>query len=112
MSKQSRQKSRRHSHKKGTGAVATFEKSIRYMPEDRVYKMLAELLNELHKALCDRRTFKSREFIDLFYLRYWNDLEHKIARQNSVSENREKALELIPKVRALFNRFDDKNISV
>ena len=112
MSKQSRAKSRRHSHKKGTGAVATFEQSIRYMPEDRAYKKLAELLNELHKALCDRRTFKSREFIDLFYLRNWHDLEKKIARQQSVSENRERALELIPKVVALFNRFDDKNMSV
>ena len=110
MSKQSRQKSRRH--KKGTGAVATFEQSIRYMSEDRLYKKLTELLNELHKALCDRRTFKSREFIDLFYLRNWHDLEKKIARQNSVSENRERALELIPKVIALFNRFDDKNMSV
>ena len=110
MSKQSRQKSRRH--KKGTGAVATFEQSIRYMPEDRVYKILAEFLDDLHKALCDRRTFKSREFIDLFYLRRWNDLMSKIARQNSTSENRERALELIPKVVALFNRFDDKNISV
>lgn len=110
MSKQSRQKSRRH--KKGTGAVATFEQSIRYMPEERVYKMLAGFLDDLHKALCDRRTFKSREFIDLFYLRRWKDLEKKIARQHSTSENCEKALELIPKVVALFDRFDDKNMSV
>ena len=110
MSKQSRAKSRRH--KKGTGAVATFEQSIRYMPEDRVYKMLANTLNELHKALCDRRTFKSREFIDLFYLRRWDDLEQKLVRQRSVSDNRERALELIPKVVALFNRFDDKDINV
>ena len=110
MSKQSRAKSRRH--KRGTNAVATFEQSIRYMPEDRAYKKLTELLNELHKALCDRRTFKSREFIDLFYLRRWNDLEQKIVRQNSVSEKCEKALELIPKVVALFNRFDDKNMIV
>ena len=110
MSKQSRQKSRRH--KKGTGAVATFEHSIRYMPEDRAYKMLTNFLDELHKALCDRRTFKSREFIDLFYLRHWNDLMSKIARQNSVSENREKALDLIPKVIALFDRFNDKDMNV
>ena len=110
MSKQSRAKSRRH--KKGTGAVATFEQQIRYMPEDRVYKMLANTLNELHKALCDRRTFKSREFIDLFYLRRWSDLEKKIALKSSISENRERALELIPKVVALFDRFDDKDIKV
>ena len=110
MSKQSRAKSRRH--KKGTGAVATFEQSIRYMPERRVYNKLADLLNELHKALCDRRTFKSREFIDLFYLRRWDELEQKIAKQKSVSENREKALELIPKVVALFDRCGDKDMNV
>lgn len=110
MSKQSRAKSRRH--KKGTGAVATFEQSIRYMPEHRVYNKLAEMLNELHKVLCDRRTFKSREFLDLFYLRRWSELEHKIARKQSVSESRERALELIPKVVALFSRFDDKNLNV
>lgn len=110
MSKQSRAKSRRH--KKGTGAVATFEQSIRYMPEHRVYNKLADLLNELHKALCDRRTFKSREFIDLFYLRRWDDLEKMIASKPSASENREKALELIPKVEALFSRCGDKNMNV
>ena len=110
MSKQSRAKSRRH--KKPTGAVATFEKSIRYMPEDRLYKMLSELLNELHKALCDRRTFKSRQYLDLFYLRHWNDLEYEVAMKNSNSDNRAKALELIPKVRMLFERFDDKEVNV
>ena len=110
MSKQSRAKSRRH--KKPTGAVATFEKSIRYMPEPRLYKMLAELLNELHKALCDRRTFKDRKFLDLFYLRYWNDLECEVACKNSNNENRVKALELIPKVRVLFDRIGDKEVNV
>ena len=110
MSKQSRAKSRRH--KKPTGAVATFEKSIRYMPEDRLYKMLSELLNELHKALCDRRTFKDNEFLSLFYLRYWNDLESKIALKHSASDNRAKALELIPKVRVIFERIGDKNMNV
>ena len=110
MSKQSRAKSRRH--KKGTGAVATFEKSIRYMPEDRLYKMLSELLDELHKALCDRRTFKSRQYLDLFYLRHWNDLEYEVALKNSNSDNRVKALELIPKIRVIFDRFDDKGVNV
>jgi hypothetical protein len=110
MSKQSRAKSRRH--KKPTGAVATFERSIRYMPEDRLYKMLSELLDDLHKALCDRRTFKSRKFLDLFYLRHWNDLEYEVALKNSASDNRAKALEIIPKVRAIFNRFDDKGVNV
>lgn len=110
MSKQSRAKSRRH--KKGTGAVATFEQSIRYMPEARLYKMLSELLNELHKALCDRRTFKDNDFLSLFYLRCWNDLEHKVALKNSASDNRAKALELIPKVRAIFERIGDKNMNV
>ena len=110
MSKQSRAKSRRH--KKPTGAVATFEQSIRYMPDDRLYKMLGELMNELHKALCDRRTFKNRKFLDLFYLRHWNDLEYEVAMKNSNSNNRAIALELIPKVRVLFDRFDDKEVNV
>jgi hypothetical protein len=112
MSKQSRQKSRRHSHKRGTGAVATFEQSIGYMPEHRVYNKLSDLLNELHKVLCDRRTFKSPEFISSFYLREWDKLEKMIACKNSVSENRDKALELIPKIVALFNRCGDKNMIV
>ena len=106
MSKQSRAKSRRH--KKPTGAVATFEKSIRYMPEPRLYKMLSELLDELHKALCDRRTFKNRTFLDLFYLRHWNDLEYEVAVKNSNSDNRAKALELIPKVRTIFDRLGEE----
>lgn len=106
MSKQSRAKSRRH--KKPTGAVATFEKSIRYMPEDRLYKMLSELLDELHKALCDRRTFKSREFLDMFYCHLWSDLEYKVAIKHSNSDNRVKVLELIPKVRAIYEHFDEE----
>ena len=110
MSKQSRAKSRRH--KKPTGAVATFEKSIRYIPEPRLYKMLGEIMNDLHKALCDRRTFKDREYLDLFYLRYWDDLEYKIAVKSSTSNNREKALELIPKIRAIFDHIGDKNMNV
>ena len=110
MSKQSRAKSRRH--KKPTGAVATFEKSIRYMPEDRMYKMLGETMDELHKALCDRRTFKDREFLDLFYLRRWGELESKIAVKSSTSSSRMKALELIPKIVVLFNQFDDKGVNV
>ena len=110
MSKQSRAKSRRH--KKPTGAVATFEKSIRYMPEDRLYKMLGEIMNELHKALCDRRTFKNRQYLDLFYLRHWDDLEYEVALKNSNSDNRVKALELIPKIRVIFNRIGDENMNV
>ena len=110
MSKQSRAKSRRH--KKPTGAVATFEHQIRYMPEDRLYKMLGNLMNELHKALCDRRTFKDNEFLSLFYLRFWNDLERKIALKNSASDNRTKALELIPKIRVIFEHIGDKNMNV
>ena len=110
MSKQSRARSRRH--KKPTGAVATFEKSIRYMPEDRLYKMLGEIMNELHKALCDRRTFKNRQYLDLFYLRHWDDLEYEVALKNSNSDNRVKALELIPKIRVIFNRIGDENMNV
>ena len=110
MSKQSRQKSRRH--KKGTGAMATFKKSIRYMPEYRAYNKLADLLNELHKALCDHRTFKSREFIDLFYLRRWDELEELIACKNSTNENCKRALELIPKIVVLFDHCGDENMIV
>ena len=110
MSKQSRAKSRRH--KKPTGAVATFEQSIRYMPEDRLYKMLAEILDDLHKSLCDRRTFKSRKFLDLFYLRFWDDLEKEVMLKPSASDNRTKVLELIPKVKTIFNRFNDKGMNV
>lgn len=102
MSKQSRAKSRRH--KKGTGATPTFEQSIRYMPENRLYKMLGELMDELHKALCDHRTFKDRAYLDMFYCHCWNDLEGKVAMKNSGSNNRVKALELIPKVRAIYDR--------
>ena len=110
MSKQSRAKSRRH--KKPTGAVATFERSIRYMPEDRLYKMLGELLNDLHKALCDRRTFKEHNFLSMFYLREWDDLEYEVAIKKSASDNRAKALELIPKIRVIFDRIGDKNMNV
>ena len=111
MSKQSRAKSRRH--KKGTGAAApTFDQFIRYMPEDRLYEMLRNLLNELHKTLCDRRTFKEHYFLSMFYLREWDDLEYKVAIKHSTSENRVKALELIPKIRVLFDRIGDKNMNV
>ena len=110
MSKQSRAKSRRH--KRGTGAVATFEQQIRYMPEHRVYNKLADLLNELHKVLCDRRTFKDSEFLSSFYLREWDNLKKMIENKKSVSDNRDKALELIPKIVALFNRCGDKNMIV
>ncbi len=110
MSKQSRAKSRRH-HKKPTGAVATFEQSIRYMPVDRLYKMLSNLFDELHKALCDRRTFSDREYLDMFYCHLWSDLEHKVAIKNSNSTNRMKALDIIPKVRAIYARFDDKEVN-
>ena len=110
MSKQSRAKSRRH--KKPTGAVATFERSIRYMPEDRLYKMLGELLNDLHKALCDRRTFKEHNFLSMFYLREWDDLEYEVAIKKSASDNRAKALGLIPKIRVIFDRIGDKNMNV
>jgi hypothetical protein len=84
------------------------------MPEDRLYKMLGEIMNELHKALCDRRTFKDREYLDLFYLRHWDDLEYKVAlkNSNSDSDNRVKALELIPKIRVVFNRIGDENMNV
>ena len=102
MSKQSRAKSRRH--KKGTNTVATFDQTIRYMPESRLYKMLGDLMDELHNALCDRRTFKDRVFLDMFYCHCWNDLEGKVAMKNSGSTNRTKALELIPKVRAIYDR--------
>jgi hypothetical protein len=111
MSKQSRAKSRRH-HKKPTGAVATFEQQIRYMSEDRLYKMLGEAMNELHKALCDRRTFKDNKFLSMFYLREWDDLEREVALKNSASDNRTKALEIIPKVKNLFDRIGDKNMNV
>ena len=110
MSKQSRAKSRRH--KKPTGTVATFEHSIRYMPEKRLYKMLGEIMNDLHKALCDRRTFKDREYLDLFYLRRWDDLEDKVAVKSSTSNNRAIALELIPKVRVIFDHIGDNNMNV
>jgi hypothetical protein len=82
------------------------------MPEHRVYNKLADLLNELHKVLCDRRTFKDSEFLSSFYLREWEELEKMIACKKSVSENREKALELIPKIVALFARCGDKNMMV
>lgn len=108
MSKQSRAKSRRH--KKPTGAVATFERSIRYMPEDRLYRMLSEILDDIHKSLCDRRTFKDRKFLDLFYLRHWNNLEREVAMKNSNSDKCARILELIPKVRAITARFNDKEV--
>lgn len=108
MSKQSRAKARRH--KKPTGAVATFERSIRHMPEDRLWKMLQEILDELHTALCDRRTFKAHTFLDMFYCHNWSDLEREIAMKNGTSSNRAKALELIPKVRAIYAQFHDKNV--
>lgn len=106
MSKQSRAKSRRH--KKPTGAVATFEHQIRYMPEDRLYKMLSELMDELHKVLCDRRTFKDSEFLSLFYCHSWSDLEFKVATKNSTSNNRITALSIIPKVRAIYEHFSEE----
>lgn len=108
MSKQSRAKSRRH--KKPTGAAATFEHNIRYMPEDRLWKMLQEILDELHAALCDRRTFKKCTFLEMFYCQNWSDLEREIAMKNSTSDNRTKALELIPKVRAIYARFHNKGV--
>ena len=108
MSKQSRAKSRRH--KKPTGAVATFERSIRYMPEDRLWKMLQETLDELHRALCDRRTFKKRAFLDMFYAQSWSELEREVAMKNGTSNNRAVALELIPKVRAIYARFHSKEV--
>ena len=99
MSKQSRAKSRRH--KKPTGAVATFERSIRYMPEHKLYDMKYEMLNALHKYLCDRRVFKDHEFLELFNSRLWSDLERKVASKHSNSDKIDEVLELIPKAKIL-----------
>ena len=108
MSKQSRAKSRRH--KKGTGHAPTFEQSIRYMPEDRLWRMLDSIKDELHKALCDRRTFKDSGYLSLFADHRWVDLEHKVAMKNSNSTSRMKALDLIPKVRVIYDRFNGKEV--
>ena len=109
MSKLSRRKSRRH--KKPTGAVATFEQSIRFMPEHKLYDMKYEMMNTLHKALCDRRTFKSHEFLELFNCRKWTDLEYKVATKHSTSNKIAKVLELIPKVRVLCSILKNEEVN-
>ena len=109
MSKQSRAKSRRH--KKPTGAVATFERSIRYMPEHKLYDMKYEIMNSLHKALCDRRTFRNPEFLELFNSRMWNDLEFKVATKHSISDKVAVVLDLIPKARILCSILKNEEVN-
>lgn len=109
MSKQSRARSRRH--KKPTGAVATFERSIRYMPEHKLYDMKYEMLNTLHKALCDRRIFKDHEFLELFNSRLWSDLERKVATKHSTSDKIASVLDLIPKVKILCSILKNEEVN-
>lgn len=109
MSKQSRAKSRRH--KKPTGAVATFERSIRYMPEHKLYDLKEEILNSLHKALCDRRVFKDHEFLELFNSRLWSDLERKVAMKRSTSDKIDEVLNLIPKVKILCSILKNEEVN-
>ena len=109
MSKQSRAKSRRH--KKPTGAVATFERSIRYMPEHKLYDMKYEMLNTMHKYLCDRRVFKDHEFLELFNSRLWSDLERKVATKRSTSDKIAGVLDLIPKVKILCSILKNEEVN-
>ena len=105
MSKQSRAKSRAKKKAQGTGAAVAFANSIRRMPEDERFNLKSNLMDQLHKALCDKRTFDDPEFLSLFYCNLWSDLEFKVAVKNSVSKNRMKALELIAKIKAFYNYY-------
>lgn len=110
MSKQSRAKSRarRESHAKrksqGTGATVAFARTIRYMPEAERFHTKSTLMDELHKSLCDRRTFDT-EFLSLFYCHLWSDLEMKLISMNSSSKNRMKALDLVTKIKAFYDYY-------
>lgn len=101
MSKQSRAKSRARRKSKGTNAVAVFEQSIRYMPEHKLFDMKYDMMNTLHHALCDRRVFKDRKYLELFNGRQWSDLEREVAMSRSTSDKIELVLELIPKAKIL-----------
>jgi len=99
MSKQSRAKSRARRKSKGTGAAAMYVSNLNRMSDANRYFAKEELLDELHKILCDRRVFKDNKFMSLFRDNFWNSLEREIAMHHSNSPKRLKALELIVKIR-------------
>lgn len=101
MSKQSRAKARARRKSQGTGAAVAFARTINHMPEaDRFYTK-SVLLDELHKVLCDRRTF-SNDILGLFYCELWTDIEDVVMSKRD-SKNRTKALELLVKIKAFYN---------
>lgn len=102
MSKQSRAKSRARRKAKGTGSAAvSFVQTVRYMPEAERFYTKSTILDELHKVLCDRRSFDNG-ILGLFYCELWTDLEDIVLAKRG-SKNRTKALELLVKIKAFYN---------
>lgn len=101
MSKQSRAKSRARRKSRGTGAAVAFARTVNHMPEAERFYTKSVILDELHKVLCDRRTFDN-SILGLFYCELWTDLEDVVLSKRD-SKNRAKAIELLVKIKAFYN---------
>ena len=105
MSKQSRAKSRARRKSQGTGACAPmYINNFNRMSDANAYMATEELLDQLHKVLCDRRVFKDNKFMGLFRDNFWGTLERELAMHNSKSRKCAVALELVIKIRAIRNK--------
>lgn len=102
MSKQSRAKSRARRKAQGTNTAAvSFATTIRHMPQAEQFYTKSIILDELHKVLCDRRTFDN-SILGKFYCESWTEIE-KIVIAKRGSKNRTKALELLVKIKAFYD---------
>lgn len=103
MSKQSRAKSRARRKSKGTGtsAAAMYISNLNRMSDANAYLAQENLLDQLHKILCDRRVFKDNKFMSLFRDNFWATLEREIAMHHSTSPKRLIALDLVAKIMAI-----------
>ena len=102
MSKQSRAKSRARRKSQGTGSAAPmYINNFNRMSDANAYMATEELLDQLHKVLCDRRVFKDNKFMNLFRDNFWGSLEREIAMHHSSSPKRMRALELIALIRVV-----------
>lgn len=102
MSKQSRAKSRARRKSQGTGSAAPmYINNFNRMCDANQYFATEELLDQLHKVLCDRRVFKDNKFMGLFRDNFWASLERELVMCNSKSRKCAVALELVVKIRAI-----------
>ena len=101
MSKQSREKSRRH-HKTPTGAKApTFAQTFKAMGEANRYHTKAMKLNELHDILYARKSSWGINLISIFHCEMWWTLEAEVLKKRD-SKSKARALQLLDDIKAIY----------